>query len=32
VKFPEFDRSQWREVARENAEDHSFVEYRRHRP
>lgn len=27
--FPEFDRSQWREVAREDHGDYSFVEYRR---
>lgn len=27
--FPDFDRSQWREVAREDHSDYSFVEYQR---
>jgi dihydrofolate reductase len=29
TKFPDFDRSQWVEVSRQDAEDHSFVEYTR---
>jgi dihydrofolate reductase len=31
TKFPDYDRSQWIEVAREDAPDCSFVEYRRDR-
>ena len=32
TKFPEFDRSQWIEVSRQDAADHSFVEYARRAP
>ena len=32
TKFPEFDRSCWREVSRQEGEDHSFVEYARRVP
>jgi dihydrofolate reductase len=32
AKFPELDRSQWMEVSRQDAEDHSFVEYARRAP
>ena len=28
TKFPDYDRSRWREVAREDDSDYSFVEYR----
>ena len=28
TKFPEFDQARWREVAREDFHDYSFVEYR----
>ena len=27
TKFPDYDRSQWQEVGRENGSEHSFVEY-----
>jgi dihydrofolate reductase len=30
TKFPEFDRSQWREVSRQDTEEYSFVEYARY--
>jgi dihydrofolate reductase len=32
TRFPAFDRSQWREVSRQDAENHSFVEYARCAP
>jgi dihydrofolate reductase len=32
ARFPEFDRSRWREVSRQEAADHSFVEYTRCSP
>ena len=32
TKFPEFDRSRWVEVSRQDAADHSFVEYARRAP
>ena len=31
TKFPQYDRSQWTEVSREEANDHAFVEYSRRR-
>ncbi len=32
TKFPDFDRSQWDKAVREEAQDHSFVEYNRRKP
>ncbi|MGD0652044.1 MAG: dihydrofolate reductase [Verrucomicrobiia bacterium] len=32
AKFPEFDRSQWREVSRHDTEEYSFIKYTRRTP